>query len=81
MRMIKILRICKVSFSCLLQNGGQTAVDIRGEKPDQEFGSTSASVKSVKGPTPTKDNLDMSKAICRICRKEYAYKGWQSPLF
>ena len=50
MRMIKILRICQVSFSCLLQNGGQTAVDIRGEKPDQEFESTSASVKSVKGP-------------------------------
>ena len=27
MRMIKILRICQVSFSCLLQNGGQTAMD------------------------------------------------------
>ena len=57
-------------------------MDIRGKKPDQEFGSTSASVKSVKGPPiPTKDNLDMSKAICHICRKEYAYKGWHSPLF
>ena len=45
MRMIKILRICQVSFSCLLQNGGQTAMDMRGKKPDQEYGSTSASVK------------------------------------
>ena len=34
MRMIKILRICQVSFLCLLQNGGQTAMDIQGKKPD-----------------------------------------------
>ena len=45
MRMIKIFRICHVSFSCCLQTGGHTAMDIGGKKPDQEFGSTSASVK------------------------------------
>lgn len=26
------------------------------------------------GP-PTKENLDMTKNICKLCRKEYAFKG------
>ena len=31
--------------------------------------------KSKEG-SATKENLDMSKAICRVCQKEYANEGW-----
>lgn len=24
---------------------------------------------------PSTDNLDMTKGICKLCRKEYAFKG------
>lgn len=26
------------------------------------------------GP-PCKENLDMTKSVCKLCRKEYAFKG------
>ena len=29
----------------------------------------------IKPGPPTKENLDMSRAICRLCRKSYVNKG------
>jgi hypothetical protein len=31
--------------------------------------------KLKEGP-PTKKNLDMEHAVCRLCRKKYSNKGW-----
>lgn len=36
--------------------------------------------KKKSGP-PSRDNLDMTKAVCRICRKEYINKGLYFTIF
>ena len=45
------------------------------EKPGQKSGNNYFGFYQLKEGPKTKENLDMTKVICRLCRTKYANKG------
>ena len=49
--------------------------DFPGKKMRSKVWSHFGFYKKNKDGPPVRENLDMDKAVCKLCRKEYAYKG------